>query len=103
MSSSKAASGLYAWVDANLRCFDIYRSVEPKRKKAAEMKRKLLEAEAELAATEASLKELNEKLADLNAKRTVKEDELADLTLKSNIMTKRLNAATKLITGLGSE
>jgi dynein heavy chain len=102
-SASLAASGLFIWVKANLKCYDIHKSVEPKKKKAAEMKKKLAEAEQELAATEASLKELNEKLDILNADRKIKEDELNDLTEKSNLMTKRLNAATKLITGLGSE
>ena len=67
------------------------------------MKRKLEEAEKELAKTEANLKELNEKLAELNEKRRIKEEELADLNEKAAIMTKRLNAASKLITGLGSE
>lgn len=102
-NASNASLGLFKWVHANLKCYDIYKSVEPKRKKAAEMLKKLNQAEADLARTEASLKELTEKLAVLNEKRTIKEAELDDLEKKSAIMTKRLNAAQKLITGLGSE
>jgi dynein heavy chain len=102
-TANKAAFGLYSWVSANLKCYDIYKSVEPKRKKAAEMKKKLQEAERELAETEANLNELNAKLAELNADREVKETELNGLKEESARMQKRLNAATKLITGLSSE
>jgi hypothetical protein len=47
------------------------------------------------------LKEVTEKLADLNAKKSVKQAELDDLEKKSKEMTRKLNAASKLITGLG--
>jgi len=39
----------------------------------------------------------------LNADKKVKSDELQDLEDQSNMMTRKLNAASKLITGLGSE
>lgn len=57
----------------------------------------------DLAATEAALKELNENLAILNAEKKVKADELADLEELANTMARKLAAASKLITGLGSE
>ena len=75
----------------------------PNRKKAAEMKKKLQLAERELAETEANLKELNAKLAELNADKEIKESELNQLMEESARMQKRLDAATKLITGLSSE
>jgi dynein heavy chain len=56
-----------------------------------------------LAETEANLAELNESLAILNAEKKIKADELQSLEDQSNIMTRKLNAASKLITGLGSE
>lgn len=31
---SKAAGGLYAWCSSTDKCYDIYKEVEPKRKKA---------------------------------------------------------------------
>jgi hypothetical protein len=36
---SAAAAGLYQWASATIRCFDIFKEVEPKKRKAAEMKR----------------------------------------------------------------
>jgi dynein heavy chain, axonemal len=101
--ASKAAAGLFTWVKANLKCYDIYKSVEPKRRKAAEMVKKLKDAEKELAETEANLAELNAKLAELNAEMEVKQTELNGLKEESAKMQKRLDAATKLITGLSSE
>ena len=101
--ASKAAAGLYSWVKANLKCYDIYKSVEPKQRKAAEMKAKLEQAEKELAETERNLNELNAKLAELNAEMEVKQTELNGLKAESERMQKRLDAATKLITGLSSE
>ena len=102
-NTSKAAAGLFKWVNANLKCYEIYKNVEPKKKKAAEMKKKLMEAEKELAETEANLKELNEKLAELNANMQEKQTELNGLKAESEKMQRRLDAATKLITGLSSE
>ena len=102
-NTSKAAAGLFKWVNANLKCYEIYKNVEPKKKKAAEMKKKLMEAEKELAETEANLKELNLKLAELNANMQEKQIELNGLKAESEKMQKRLDAATKLITGLSSE
>jgi hypothetical protein len=46
---------------------------------------------------------VTEKLTDLNQKRTVKQAELDELERISKEMTRKLNAASKLITGLGSE
>lgn len=63
----------------------------------------LEDANRDLANTEAALKELNDSLAVLNAEKKIKVDELQELEDQSNMMTRKLNAASKLITGLGSE
>lgn len=34
-----ATGGLFAWVEATIKCYDINKDVEPKRKKAEEMRR----------------------------------------------------------------
>lgn len=60
-------------------------------------------AEKDLAATEAALKELNDSLSILNAEKKLKSDELQELEDQSNMMTRKLNSASKLISGLGSE
>jgi hypothetical protein len=49
------------------------------------------------------LKDVTDKLNDLNSKKVIKQAELDDLEAKSKEMTRKLNAASKLITGLGSE
>ncbi len=67
------------------------------------MKKQKIAAEKDLAETEARLKDVTEKLTDLNQKRTVKQAELDELERISKEMTRKLNAASKLITGLGSE
>jgi dynein heavy chain len=61
------------------------------------------QGEKELAETEANLAELNKNLAELNAKMKIKKDELDELERVSNEMTRKLNAASQLINGLGSE
>lgn len=100
---SKAAGGLFVWAVSTDTCYDIFKDVEPKRKKAESMRAQLNQANKELAETEASLAELNSSLAVLNAEKKVKADELQYLEDQSNIMTRKLNSASKLITGLGSE
>ena len=100
---SQAAGGLFRWCQATDEYYDVFRTVEPMKKRAFEMEKKKAEAEKELAQTEANLKELNENLAELNKKRNEKQSELDDLEAKSAEMTRKLNAASKLITGLGSE
>lgn len=60
-------------------------------------------AERELADIEAKLKDLNEKLQVLNSNRAIKQAELDELEAKSREMQRKLDAASKLITGLGSE
>jgi dynein heavy chain len=98
-----ATGGLFKWCDATLQCYDIFKDVEPKRIKAEKMKKQKEEGEAELAKTEAELATLNSQLAKLNADKKVEQDVLDDLEAKSAEMTRKLNAASQLITGLGSE
>jgi dynein heavy chain len=102
-SKSKAAGGLFKWATSTDSCFDIFQNVEPKRKKAEAMTIQLENANRDLAITEANLKELNDSLAVLNAEAKIKKDELDELEAQSAMMTRKLNAASKLITGLGSE
>jgi len=67
------------------------------------MKKQKAAAEKDLAETEARLKDVTEKLNDLEAKKAIKQAELDELERMSKQMTRKLNAASKLITGLGSE
>ena len=54
-----ATGGLYRWCDATLRCYEIFKDVEPKRIKAEKMKKQKEQGEKELAETEAALALLN--------------------------------------------
>jgi len=100
---SLAVGALYAWTDATLKCYDINKTVEPKKLKAKQMRAAKEKGEKELAATEALVAELTKTLAEANAAKKEKEDELNELQRISAEMTRKLNAASKLITGLGGE
>lgn len=59
--------------------------------------------ERELAETMANLEALNKMLGELNANKKIQQDELDELERKSAEMTRKLNAASQLINGLGTE
>jgi len=100
---SVAAGGLFKWVTNTLNCYDINKNVEPLRQRAITMKKAKEKGERELAETKANLAVLNEMLAKLNAELKIKKDEMNELERQSKEMTRKLNAASQLITGLGSE
>merc|ERR1719453_30692 len=100
---SVAVGALYAWCDATIKCYDINKTVEPKKLKAKQMRAAKEKGERELAATEALVAELTQTLAEANAAKKEKEDELNELQRISAEMTRKLNAASQLITGLGGE
>lgn len=102
-SKNKATGNMLKWAQATIKCYDINKNVEPLRKNAAKMKIAKEQGEKELAETEAQVKELNDNLAILNANKKEKQDELNELQRISAEMTRKLNAASQLITGLGGE
>ncbi len=59
--------------------------------------------ERELNETQELLVKLSKDLKELNERREEKQSVLNNLTEQANLMNKRLNAAKKLITGLGRE
>jgi dynein heavy chain len=102
-SKSVATGGMFKWCSSTLKCYDIYKNVEPLKKKAEKMRIEKETGERELAETEKQLSDLNENLANLNAQKKEKQDELDELQRTSAEMTRKLNAASQLIGGLGSE
>jgi dynein heavy chain len=78
-----ATGGLFTWVLSTIKCYDIFKDVEPKRKKAEEMKKQKAAAEKDLAETEARLKDVSEKLAVLESNKSIKQAELDELEKKS--------------------
>ncbi len=101
--SSLAAAGLFKWASATDKYYDIFKTVEPKKKLAEDMQKAKDKAEAELKVTLAALQEVTEQLGELNAKKKKKQDELDILLKRQAEMARKLSAASKLITGLGSE
>lgn len=73
------------------------------RKNAEKLQKDLDEGLADLAATEKIVAELTATLIELNAAMKIKKDELDTLNFNSATMTRKLNAASQLITGLGGE
>jgi len=102
-NKSVAAGGLFKWCQSTITCYEINKEVEPKKKKAAQMNAEKEKGEKELAETMANLDALNKMLAELNANKKIKQDELDELNRISAEMTRKLNAASQLITGLGTE
>lgn len=103
LKKSAAAAGLFKWATSTDQCYDIFKNVEPKRKMLEDLQKKSAQAQADLEATEKALNQLTESLGILNGKMKEKKDELDELERLSLEMTRKLNAASKLITGLGSE
>jgi hypothetical protein len=89
-----AVGAMYSWCDATLKCYDINKTVEPKKIKAKQMKIQKEKGEKELAATEALVAELTQTLAEANAQKKEKEDELRELQRISAEMTRKLNSAS---------
>jgi len=102
-SKSKAGFGLLQWVMAMVKYNDVAKGVEPKRKMVAELQAQKEEAEDNLKKITKELKELAEALEKLTVDEQEKSATLRQLKEDADLMTKRLNAASQLIEGLGSE
>jgi len=102
-SVSKAGKGLLTWVDAISKYYDVARNVEPLRNKVKEMEKAQAKTEAELSSLNEMLGNLKSELAVLNTNFSAANGELSDLQATAATMEKRLDAASKLITGLTGE
>lgn len=100
---SSAAFNIYSWLQNTLNLYDINKKVEPMKKKVLEMTKKLNQLQQDLEATESLLERLNSDLTVLNENKRIKQAQLDELSNQAELMEKRLNAATKLITGLSRE
>nr|DBA23158.1 TPA: hypothetical protein GDO54_014099 [Pyxicephalus adspersus] len=100
---SKAGLGMLKFVDAVMGYCDVAKEIKPKREKVAKLernyymsKRDLEKIQAELAAIQIELKTLGERYEAAIAEKQKLQEE-------AEIMERRLIAADKLISGLGSE
>uniref|UniRef100_A0A8C6ZHZ5 Dynein axonemal heavy chain 10 n=1 Tax=Nothoprocta perdicaria TaxID=30464 RepID=A0A8C6ZHZ5_NOTPE len=100
---SRAGLGMLKFVEAVMSYCDVAKEVRPKREKVARLernyflsKRELEKIQAELAKIQAELKALGKKYEEAIAEKQQLQEE-------AEIMQRRLYAADKLISGLGSE
>ncbi|GFS12625.1 dynein heavy chain 10, axonemal [Elysia marginata] len=100
---SRAGAGLLKFVEAVMGYCAVAREIKPKREKVAKLERNFFQAKRDLDkvtkevnALEAELQELNRKYEEAMAEKKALEEE-------ASIMERRLIAADKLISGLGSE
>lgn len=100
---SLAAGGLFKWCTATTNCYDVFRVVEPQKKKAEQLNKDMKKSQQELEETIQNVRELQEVLATLNKERDEKVADLNILEARSLEMSRKLEAASKLITGLGAE
>jgi len=102
-AKSVPCAGLFNWCLATEECYEIFRDVEPKRKKAEAMRIKSETSAAQLKAIKEQVAALNASLAILNKTKAEKVAILTELEDTAARMARRLNAASKLITGLAGE
>lgn len=100
---SKAGAGLLKFVVAVLGYCSVAREIKPKREKVARLERNYHLSKRELEKIEKEVKALDEELKNLGEKYDAAMRERASLQEEAEIMERRLIAADKLISGLGSE
>lgn len=100
---STAAAGLLNWVMAMIKYNAVARGVNPKRAAVAAAEKALRQAERDLIKVKAEVAQLAEQLKELSKQFEEKTAEQQDLKAKAEVMERRLNAAERLIAGLGSE
>ncbi|KAL2608308.1 hypothetical protein R1flu_026881 [Riccia fluitans] len=83
--------------------YGIFRIVVPKRAAVATAEKNLKNAQKELDIIQKQIGDLSAQLATLNAQFAVSTAEQQDLKSKADLMEKRLDAASRLIFGFGSE
>ncbi|BFZ18669.1 hypothetical protein BsWGS_21707 [Bradybaena similaris] len=100
---SKAGAGLLKFVDAVMGYCAVAREIKPKREKVAKLERIFFQATRDLEKVTKEVSALEEELQELNKKYEEAMVEKQALEEETRIMERRLIAADKLISGLGSE
>ncbi|XP_073737373.1 dynein axonemal heavy chain 10 [Callorhinus ursinus] len=100
---SKAGLGMLKFVEAVMGYCDVFREIKPKREKVARLERNFYLTKRELERIQNELAAIQRELAALGAKYEAAILEKQMLQEEAEIMERRLIAADKLISGLGSE
>nr|AML30863.1 axonemal inner arm dynein heavy chain 7 [Marsilea vestita] len=103
MNISTAGAGLLRWVTAMMNYYNVFKTVAPKRQAVANAERNLRNAQNELEKIQEEINELSQQLHTLRTQFETNTSEQQSLKKKADLMEKRLNAAERLIEGLGSE
>ncbi|XP_011803966.1 PREDICTED: dynein heavy chain 10, axonemal [Colobus angolensis palliatus] len=100
---SKAGLGMLKFVEAVMGYCDVFREIKPKREKVARLERNFYLTKRELERIQNELAAIQKELETLGAKYEAAILEKQKLQEEAEIMERRLIAADKLISGLGSE
>ncbi|XP_012518857.1 PREDICTED: dynein heavy chain 10, axonemal [Propithecus coquereli] len=100
---SKAGLGMLKFVEAVMGYCDVFREIKPKREKVARLERNFFLTKRELERIQNELAAIQKELEALGAKYEAAILEKQKLQEEAEIMERRLIAADKLISGLGSE
>ena len=102
-SKSTAGAGLMKFVEAVMGYCDVAREIKPKREKVARLEKEFYTLKTDLKKTKKELENLTKELNELEKKFEESMAEKTSLQREAEIMERRLIAADKLISGLGSE
>ncbi|XP_076006843.1 dynein axonemal heavy chain 10 [Genypterus blacodes] len=100
---SKAGSGMLKFVEAVMGYCDVAREIKPKRKKVALLERNFFQSKRELKQIQDELSDIQKEFQALKEKYEAAIMEKQLLQEEAELMERRLVAADKLISGLGSE
>ncbi|XP_033627732.1 dynein heavy chain 10, axonemal-like [Asterias rubens] len=102
-SVSRAGAGLFKFVFAVMGYCSVAREIKPKREKVARLERTFYQSKRELDRINNEVKSLEDELSGLGSKYEGAMTGKQQLQEEAEIMERRLVAADKLISGLGSE
>ncbi|KAL5017096.1 hypothetical protein ScPMuIL_006685 [Solemya velum] len=102
-SVSKAGAGLLKFVEAVMGYCSVAREIKPKREKVARLEKNYFQAKRDLDKINQEVALLEKELNELGRKYEEATSERQKLQEEAEIMERRLIAADKLISGLGSE
>ncbi|KAJ3336288.1 Dynein heavy chain 10, axonemal, partial [Gonapodya sp. JEL0774] len=103
MEISFAGAGLLKFVLAVVGYCNVAKTIQPKRQAVAELERKYQESKREFDKITRELSHLSEQLSNLQQQFHQAKSEQQELKSMAEVMERRLVAADKLISGLGSE
>ncbi|XP_067862341.1 dynein axonemal heavy chain 10 [Heptranchias perlo] len=100
---SRAGAGMLKFVEAVMGYCDVAREIKPKREKVARLERNYYQSKRDLEKIQAELADIQRELQALSDRYEAAMREKQQLQEEAEIMERRLVAADKLISGLGSE